>query len=552
MRSTKEKLERLSLALRNRKVRVEQEIRKQLDRERRMYNDAVAEKSKLNPLFNRIAIRNKNKVIEESRERTAQLDQQMEAVQNNTIYFARLAEIDEELSKAIEVLNEVAVRFEETKLESMYVAIANIPALIEHYYYVYYDLEELEDEYVELIGPIKDQAEIATKSIDELESFKAPYLHKAYYESLVKKQQDFKNALGGFPQLVYKAMMKKIIGSAGTMQKVEAGPFSPYLYLQILYQFRGVPSAPVETLITIDEAQGLAKEELQLIKNVNGGTVIFNLFGDEKQHIEGTKGIDSWDEITHLADFDVHDMVDNYRNARQITNYCNERFGMKMRAINLDGAGVFELQTYEAFVQELVRQFTITKQGSCAIVVKDLQEAEYLKQEYNQYRSKLHDLTGEDFEPHYTKWNLLTVEETKGLEFASVIAVTGRMTQNEKYISYTRALDELFVYDVAFENEQLLKYKPAKVEVEKVEDMADPNSDLPADDRVLAIKQFFSERNIQVIDWRQKTGEVWLVGGKRQIGKYVDEACEKFNVHGEYSHSVATDMKPGWVMKVIE
>ena len=144
----------------------------------------------------------------------------------------------------------------------------------------------------------------------------------------------------------------------------------------------------------------------------------------------------------------------------------------------------------------------------------------------------------------------MTVEEAKGLEFASVIAVTGRMTQNEKYISYTRALDELVVYDVAFEDEQLHKYKPAKIEEEKIEDTADANPDLPTDDKILAIKQFFAERNIQVIDWIQKTGEVWLVGGKRQIGKYVDEACERFNIHGEYSHSVATDMKPGWVMKV--
>ena len=39
------------------------------------------------------------------------------------------------------------------------------------------------------------------------------------------------------------------------------------------------------------------------------------------------------------------------------------------------------------------------------------------------------------------------VEQSKGLEFETVFAVTGRMSENEKYITYTRALNELYVYD---------------------------------------------------------------------------------------------------------
>ena len=49
------------------------------------------------------------------------------------------------------------------------------------------------------------------------------------------------------------------------------------------------------------------------------------------------------------------------------------------------------------------------------------------------------------------KWNLLTVEQAKGLEFGTVFAITGRMGINEKYISYTRALNELYVYDLELE-----------------------------------------------------------------------------------------------------
>ena len=46
-----------------------------------------------------------------------------------------------------------------------------------------------------------------------------------------------------------------------------------------------------------------------------------------------------------------------------------------------------------------------------------------------------------------TKWNLMTVDQSKGLEFETVFAISGRMSENEKYITYTRALDELYVYD---------------------------------------------------------------------------------------------------------
>ena len=49
------------------------------------------------------------------------------------------------------------------------------------------------------------------------------------------------------------------------------------------------------------------------------------------------------------------------------------------------------------------------------------------------------------------KWNLLTVEQAKGLEFGTVFAIIGKMGMNEKYISYTRALNELYVYDLELE-----------------------------------------------------------------------------------------------------
>ena len=43
------------------------------------------------------------------------------------------------------------------------------------------------------------------------------------------------------------------------------------------------------------------------------------------------------------------------------------------------------------------------------------------------------------------KLSVVSVETAKGLEFEAVVAIVDRMSSNEKYISYTRALDRLSV-----------------------------------------------------------------------------------------------------------
>lgn len=45
------------------------------------------------------------------------------------------------------------------------------------------------------------------------------------------------------------------------------------------------------------------------------------MLGDGYQHIEGTKGVDSWEEYKEIINFDYYEMLENYRNASQITEY---------------------------------------------------------------------------------------------------------------------------------------------------------------------------------------------------------------------------------------
>ena len=56
-------------------------------------------------------------------------------------------------------------------------------------------------------------------------------------------------------------------------------------------------------------------------------------------------------------------------------------------------------------------------------------------------------MTNEDFSIHHTRWNIINIDDAKGLEFSSVIVLSGRMSRNQRYIAYTRALDDLYVYE---------------------------------------------------------------------------------------------------------
>jgi DNA helicase IV len=44
-----------------------------------------------------------------------------------------------------------------------------------------------------------------------------------------------------------------------------------------------------------------------------------------------------------------------------------------------------------------------------------------------------------------SKINIMTVYESKGLEFSSVVVIPNGMTDSEKYIAYTRALKDLAI-----------------------------------------------------------------------------------------------------------
>ena len=82
-----------------------------------------------------------------------------------------------------------------------------------------------------------------------------------------------------------------------------------------------------------------------------------------------------------------------------------------------------------------ISAFLSQKGGLRAVITTEADLYAYAKKTYNVVR-----VSGKISK---SKINVLTVYESKGLEFTAVAVVDGDMSDNEKYIAYTRALKEL-------------------------------------------------------------------------------------------------------------
>jgi hypothetical protein len=314
--------------------------------------------------------------------------------------------------------------------------------------------------------------------------------------------------------------------------------------------------------LAIDEAQGISLEEIKLLRNVNSNKVIFNMYGDVYQHIEGTKGIDSWDEFKDIVDFDYYEMLENYRNASQITEYCNRVFGMNMNPINTPGKGVHELRTEDDFRSEMITQLMDTQRnGLAAILVSNAAEARSFMDKLPMYENKFHDMTDEDFDIHRTRWNIISIDDAKGLEFSSVIVLSGRMSRNERYIAFTRALDDLYVYPCLLDITGFEK-KPRKKKNEDSESYVESETELDTKDKTKhapkkvdkdysnsEVRMFFEDNGLEVIDGRNQGGRLWVIGDKASIRTVVNSAIAKFGISGKYAAGKETNNKSGWCTK---
>lgn len=222
----------------------------------------------------------------------------------------------------------------------------------------------------------------------------------------------------------YKETVRKAKQKYGVPLKplIKSDPFSMCLLLTRL----GFNLSPKYSFIFVDEAQDVSPAEYEVIKTVNDRAV-FNIFGDLKQNITPWRGIKNWEEIGYK----LYNLKLNYRNTDKIVNFVSRNLGIDMQSIGFDGAEV------ERLAARSVTGWLAGKNGLKAIICTEQSFSAYSKKSYNVLR--------ESGKISKTKINLMTVYESKGLEFTAVAVADSDMTVNEKYIAYTRALKNLAI-----------------------------------------------------------------------------------------------------------
>ena len=186
--------------------------------------------------------------------------------------------------------------------------------------------------------------------------------------------------------------------------------------------------SPAYSYVFVDEGQDISPCEYALLRKINQKAA-FNIFGDVAQNVTPWRGVKSWDAV--FPDFTVHTLNQNYRNTNQIVNFVSSNLGLDMQSIGYDGPQVFQasVRGISAFFKE--------KKGLKAVICAESKKAEYLRKTYNDIGAK--------GKVSRSKVNIMSVYESKGLEFTSVVVIEDGMSASEKYIAYTRALKELAV-----------------------------------------------------------------------------------------------------------
>lgn len=181
-------------------------------------------------------------------------------------------------------------------------------------------------------------------------------------------------------------------------------------------------------LVFVDEGQDISEGEYALLHRIHADAA-FNVFGDLKQNITPWRGVRDWAKVGG----NLYTLNQNYRNTNEIVAFVSRVLDADMRPIGLEGPEV------ELIKPRQVSAFFREKQGLKAVIAKE----EYLPL-FDKRGYKV--LTG-DAQLSRNKINVMSVFASKGLEFSAVAVYDKGMTENEKYIAYTRALRELAVVE---------------------------------------------------------------------------------------------------------
>ncbi len=289
--------------------------------------------------------------------------------------------------------------------------------------YLYADRIARRQEIIEEIGKIADKVQIIGEHNTAFLEFYT-YLRGEKNFVEIGGSADFVDLVRYF----YKQTVKKY--------KISHGMTSKEMYTSDAYALcvicAGISNrlTPAFSYVFVDEGQDISPCEYALLRKINKKAA-FNIFGDVAQNVTPWRGVRAWAES--FADFSLYGLNQNYRNTNQIVSFVAKRLGLDMQSIGYDGKEVVSINSRG------ISGFFKAKKGLKAIICAEQAKEEYLRKSYNDIgtRGKI----------SRSKINIMTVYESKGLEFTSVVVVKKGMSESEQYIAYTRALNELAIIE---------------------------------------------------------------------------------------------------------
>ncbi|MGN1021293.1 MAG: hypothetical protein ACI4O7_13085 [Aristaeellaceae bacterium] len=230
-------------------------------------------------------------------------------------------------------------------------------------------------------------------------------------------------------------------------QKYNKHTYRHKMYLSLLFctLYCKRPSI-MDSFINIDEAQDISIAEYRMLGAILGPRCSYNLYGDVNQVVYSYKGIGGWvEDIPDIVHGNIFMLNENYRNTIPVTDYCNREFGVGMTAIGINGEEVAE-QSLQDAIQWIARMKQNTPDARAAIIYRH-----GIRSIQDKLRSQLKPLIEFSWsEVDDKRLSVISVEMAKGLEFEYVVVVTDQMSENERYVAFTRAMEALVVVNEQF------------------------------------------------------------------------------------------------------
>lgn len=283
-------------------------------------------------------------------------------------------------------------------------------------------VETIREKLTDMVNRYKDSEEVI-KASEELAV--AETVYKSACEELIS-EDDRKIVEIATEKLSGRDAIIKTIFEKYRGIKFEEIQSSRDLFVLMAFYFLHVGKITIDKdFLFIDEAQDYSEIEYRLLKGLHDDKTIFELYGDCMQNVTPNRGITDWNQVKALMGDEYYELKENYRNTVEVADYVNDNIKQVFRTIGLHGDEVCE-QLGEEWNEKAIDDIADSDKRTAIICRSRSVLAEY-------------DLSG------INTSNIYTVLDAKGLEFETVYVLDRDMTDNEKYISYSRALRNLYV-----------------------------------------------------------------------------------------------------------